>query len=688
MTLTPATLGEAPGGRAPGAPYAPYYDDFYGEPGGIWARARDVFLRGNGLPGRWQRRDRFVILEAGFGLGQNFLATWLAWRDDPARCDELIFISVEQHPLQAVDLAAAHAGQTGPAAELAARLQAAWPPLTPGWHLLDFDEACLPAGDSGRRPRVRLMLGLGDVSRLLPGLLAQADAFYLDGFAPDRNPAMWDERLLTRLNRLAAPEATLACWTHTPAIRDALAAAGFEVAITPGPGCCRDALSGHHAPRHVPRPPAGGLWHAPAPRHRHAVVVGAGLAGASAALALCEAGWRVTLLDRESGPAQATSGNPGGLFHSIVHGEDGVHARAHRAAVLALWQKAGDWLESGQVRGQPDGLLRLDPKTDEATARATLRRLGLPKDHVTWLTAEEAAHRCGVRVASGGWWFAQAGWLHPAGLAQAMLEAAAAGFPGALTVKFGAEAAALRRDEATGEWLAMSATGAALAQAPTLVLANALGAPTLLGTLPDELAVAVPPMSAVRGQITALALSAGLPRVPIAGSGYALALDEHTLLCGATSQHHDADPAVRGADHRHNLQQARRLGLSGLPSEEDGVDGLDGRVGWRAVTPDRLPVVGALPWAPARLADVPHLRADQVRQIPRQRDNAGGLYVMTGLGSRGIAWSVLAGRLLAHWVTGAPCPVEADLRDALDPARFLARAARGTGERQAPDGSS
>lgn len=688
MTLTPATLGEAPGGRAPGAPYAPHYDDFYGEPGDTWARARDVFLHGNGLPGRWQQRDRFVILEAGFGLGQSFLATWLAWRNDPARCDELIFVSVEQHPLQMADLAAAHSGQTGPAAELAARLQAAWPPLTPGWHLLDFDEAALPAGGSGRRPHVRLMLGLGDVNRLLPTLLAQADAFYLDGFAPDRNPAMWDEHLLTRLNRLAAPEATLACWTHTPAIRSALAAAGFEMAITPGAGWGGEALCGRHAPRHVPAPPAGGLWHAPPAQHRHAVVVGAGLAGASAALALCEAGWRVTLLDRESGAARATSGNPGGLFHSIVHGEDGVHARAHRAAVLALWQKAGNWLSNGRVRGQPHGLLRLDPKTDEATARATLRRLGLPKDHVTWLAADEAAQRCGVPVPCGGWWFAQAGWLHPAGLAEAMLASAAACFPGALTVQFGAEAAALERNDDTGQWLAMSASGATLAQAPTLVLANALGAPTLLGTLRDELAVAVPPLSAVRGQITALPHPAGLPQAPIAGSGYALALDTQTLLCGATSQHHDADPAVREADHHHNLQQARRLGLSGLPSEEDGVDGLYGRVGWRAVTPDRLPVVGALPWAPARLAHVPHLRADQVRQIPRQRDDTGGLYVITGLGSRGIAWSVLAGRLLAHWVTGAPCPVEADLRDALDPARFVARSARGATARQTPDSSS
>ena len=671
MTLAPAPL-DAP----PGQP----------EPGSLWARAHGVFLRGSDLPDRWRTRDRFVILEADFGAGHNFLATWLAWRDDPARCDELVFISVTRHPLPRAALAAAHAGLRGPAAECAARLQAAWPTQTPGWHGADFDEADLPAGHSGRRPRVRLMFGLGEIGRLFPGLMARADAFYLNGFAPQATTE--DEGLLSRLNRLTAPGATVAGPGPTPGVWRALEAAGFRLTLTPATSDREAVLSGHHAPRHVAPAPAGGHWPGPDAAHRQAVVIGAGLAGASAALALCEAGWRVTLLDREPGPARATSGNPGGLFHSIVHGEDGVHARAHRAAVLALWQKAGPWLAGGRVRGQPAGLLRLDPKADGAAAQATLARLGLPADHVTWLSADRAAERVGVPVPSGGWWFAQAGWLHPAGLAEAMLEAAAACFPGALTRRFGAEAAALQHDDATGRWQAVSATGELLAQAPSLVLANALGAPGLLRTLPEALAVAPPPLSAVRGQITALPQAGGLPRAPIAGSGYALALDAQTLLCGATSQHHDDDAAVREADHRHNLTQARRLGLAGLPSGDDLPNGLQGRVGWRAVTPDRLPLVGALPLAAERLAHVPHLRADQVRQIPRQRDTRGGLYLLTGLGSRGIAWSVLAGQLLSHWVTGAPCPVEVDLRDALDPARFVARTARGAGARQAPDGNA
>ena len=106
-------------------------------------------------------------------------------------------------------------------------------------------------------------------------------------------------------------------------------------------------------------------------------------------------------------------------------------------------------------------------------------------------------------------------------------------------------------------------------------------------------------------------------------------------------------------------------------------EGLSGRTAWRATTPDRLPLIGALPLSLERLQALPTTgrpqRLDQVRLIPRQRTERGGLYALTGLGSRGITWSCLAADLLAHWVTGSPCPVEADLRDALDPARFLVR---------------
>ena len=699
MTICLAELGESPRGHGPHVPYAPRYDDLYHSEFGAWAQAREVFLQGSDLPSRWQgpagrRRQRFVILETGFGLGNNFLATWAAWRADPQRCEHLVFISIEKHPLSREDMCAMHArhGQVDGEAEgvdLSHRLIKAWPPLTPGLHTLAFDDGDLADAPTEHSVpfHVTLLLALGDVKEMIPALMASVDAFYLDGFSPSRNPDMWDPHWISRLNRLAAPGATAATWTVARPVRDALTQAGFVVTRAEGFGSKRDRIQARHAPRFQASPPAGGLWPSPdlglAPSDAdrpHAVVIGSGLAGAAAAWALCREGWLVTVLDQHQAPAQEASGNPGGLFHSIVHGEDGIHARAHRAAALQTAALASGWIKAGRVAGQCEGLLRLDDSMNAEEAHDVLQKLNLPADHVTWLDQAAAQAWSGADVPSGGWWFQQGGWLAPRDFVHALL--ADAQSTGRLTWLGGAEVESI--DQASsGLWQAMAHDGHVMAQGQSLVLANAHGCHRLLASLPEALAVASKPMGRVRGQISRLApevqhAPSTLAR-PVAGNGYALPLGGGVVLCGATSHHHDEDTRVRDADHAHNLGQAQRLGVWGPPHQARSADeplpeGIQGRVGWRATTPDRLPLVGALPLPLSALHELPKpVRLEQPRLIPRRRDLQGGLFILSGLGSRGITWSVLAGRLLAHWVTGSPCPVEADLRDAMDPARWLSR---------------
>ena len=153
-----------------GTPRSPDYGDVYHARAGAWAQAEHVFLRGNGLPQRWQGRRRFTVLETGFGLGNNFLATWQAWRLSPQRPERLDFISVEKHPLRRDDLARAHRGRHSPEAQpLVDALLAAWPPLTPDIHTLLFDGG-----------RVRLLLVFADIADAVPELVAGVDAFFLE----------------------------------------------------------------------------------------------------------------------------------------------------------------------------------------------------------------------------------------------------------------------------------------------------------------------------------------------------------------------------------------------------------------------------------------------------------------------------------------------------------------------------
>lgn len=609
-----------------GVPRAPDFGDVYHPRVGALEQARHVFLAGNGLPQRWAGRERFVVLETGFGLGNNFLAFRGAWQQDPQRCRQLVFVSIEKHPPTREDLARAHAGSPLPA--LARELIAAWPPLTPNLHLLDFDGG-----------QVRLLLALGEVRTLLGELALQADAFCLDGFAPARNPAMWDERLLRALGRHAAPGASAATWSVARAVQDGLRAGGFEVQERPGIGGKREISVAHL------RPQARRAVATPA-RRRDAVVVGAGLAGAAVARALADEGWAVTVLDRRSAPAQETSGNPGGLFHGTLHADDGPHARLLRAAALHLQRVVAPLIAGGTLPGQLQGLLRLETRPLPAM-QALLEAQRLPPGWVQALDQAAAEARAGVPLPANAWCFSGGGWLAPAALVQHWLQ----GLP------FVGDAAVHALRSTADGWQLLADDGRPLHEAGAVVLANAGDAARLLG--------ADWPLQRLRGQVSGWQ-GGGVPlRLPVAGGGYALPLPGGGLLCGASQQEDDDDGALRDADTQENLAKLQRLtGLQPPPGAA-----LFGRVGWRIAAEDRLPIAGPVP------AATPGPRRDQARLWPR----VPGLFVCTALGGRGITLAPLLGRLLAAQVAGAPLPLEQDLVDAVDPARWWVRAARRAG---------
>ncbi len=595
--------------------------------------ASELLLTGNELPQRWRQRERFVILETGFGLGTRFLATWQAWRDDPSRCERLVFISVEQNPLTAKALQRAHANS--PAADLASQLIAAWPPLTHNLHSLHFD-----------RGQVQLLLALGDLGAWLPELVARVDAFYLDDEVHARNLPLWQPRVFKAFARLAAPEATLATRTAAIEVRDGLRAAGFELREAPG-----DTTLARYAPGFTPRQAPSRI--ALACRERRALIVGAGLAGCASAWALAEQGWRSTVFDRQARPAQETSGNPGGLFHGIVNAQDGTHARFNRAAALQAQHVVAD------AGGTAQGLLRLDD-ADASAMSATLGKLGLPADYVQAVTPEQASALAGLAVHQSAWFYPGGGWVEPGRLANAWMAQAAAH----TSLHGGVQVARLRRRGDT--WQLLDAHDHVIDEAEVVVLANAGDALRLLGH-------PAWPIAPVRGQISlcSKALLPTLPNLPVAGAGYLLPELNGMALFGASSQPGDMDSAVRDDDHRHNLAQLARL--IGAPVDIP-TTALQGRTGWRWVAQDKLPVIGAVP-------DL-HTHVDRPLDQPRLVPRLPGLYVFTALGSRGITWSALGARVLASLITGAPSPLEASLLDAIDPARFVSRAVRQQASRE------
>lgn len=638
----PATLEFDPNGL----PFSSTYADIYHPRIGALAQARHVFLGGNDLPQRWRGRDNFTILESGFGLGNNFLATWQAWQDDPERSTHLCYLSIEQHPLTREALG--EVVRDSSLAERAAALHAAWPPLTPDLHRLGFDDG-----------RVELLLALGDVQVWLPELVATVDAFYLDGFAPARNPRMWDAAVFKALGRLAAPGATLATWTAAQAVRAGLVTAGFDVRLGAGTGGKRDITLACFRPRFEPRTNRGAAPCRTA-TDRHALIVGGGLAGAASAWALAERGWRSTLLERGATLAAEASGNPAGLFHGTVHAQDGMHARFNRAAALAVTPAVRAALSAHGVAGALDGLLRLETRLTPDAMRTVLRDLGLPPQYVAALDADAASRHAGLRLPASAWHYPAGGWVDPAGLVRAYLERAGR----QVAVRTGVEVDAIRFD--AGRWQVLDAHGAPIDDAETLILANAGDALRLLGNPAWTL-------QQIRGQISGTT-DPPVPlrdcRIPVVGSGYLIPLPAGRCVFGATSQPGDIDASVRQSDHAENLVRLARLVDTPLDIDPDA---MSGRTAWRWSTVDRLPVIGAVPELSVLRGDRPTLpRWDRPRFVPREP----GLFVFTALGSRGIAWSALGAQVLAASVAGTAPGLAASLLDAIDPARFVSRARR------------
>ena len=607
IPLVPARLAFDVGG----VPYSEVYGDVYHSADGGPAQARHVFLAGNTLPERWRGRESFTVVETGFGLGFNFLVTCAAFLEDARAPARLHYVSAEKHPFGKRDLAAALA-RYPELPPLSSELLAAWPLALPGFHRVHL-----------ARGRITLTLLLGDAATLLPQLQARADAIYLDGFAPEKNPEMWAPAIAKELARLAVPGATFATWTVAGAVRAALAQAGFAVGKRVGFGRKREMLTGSF-PGH-----AGDA----VVRDRRVAIVGAGVAGTSCAERFAARGWTVTLIDRQGAPAREASGNPAGLLRPLLNLEDGANARLSRAALgYALRHLA---MLEGAI-WQASGVLQLARDAEQAARfERIIAEHGFPEDFAGYADAREAARIAGRAVRGPGWWMPAAGWVAPEGLCAANL----ALHGERIERRFASEAGRLAR--LNGAWRVEDARGSLIAEAPVVILANATGARGLLPGI--EL-----PLEAVRGQVSRLPDAPGRTlAVPVCGDGMVAPLPRGGFCIGATLQLDDPDPAVRIADHVENLKRADSL----LPGFTQGADaaGLTGHAAFRATTPDRLPLVGALP-------------------------GADGVHALLGLGARGLVWAPLCAELLAARLENEPLPLERDLAFAVEASRFAASA--------------
>ncbi|HWT70201.1 MAG TPA: bifunctional tRNA (5-methylaminomethyl-2-thiouridine)(34)-methyltransferase MnmD/FAD-dependent 5-carboxymethylaminomethyl-2-thiouridine(34) oxidoreductase MnmC [Pseudomonas sp.] len=645
-----------------GLPRSRVFDDVYFSNQSGLDETRYVFLEQNTLRERFAALPvggRLVIGETGFGTGLNFLCAWQLFEQHAVSGARLHFVSVEKYPLSPADLQ---------------RALALWPELKVFADQLLAQYVAIHQGfqrlvlDNGR---VTLTLLIGDALEQLPQLDAQIDAWFLDGFAPAKNPDMWTAELFAELARLSAPDATISTFTSTGWVRRLLNAAGFKMKRTPGIGHKWEILRGAFIgwPEEAPKPAVTKPWFArPTPltgAHR-ALVIGAGLAGCATAASLAARGWQVSLLERHAAPAQEASGNPQGVLylklsaHGTALSQLIVSGFGYTRRLLEQLQRGVDWDDCG--------VLQLAFNAKEAERQAQLAA-AFPEDLLHTLDQAQAEARAGIALPSGGLFYPEGGWVHPPALCQ--WQSAQSN----IELLTHHDVLELRRVD--GQWQAWEGDRL-LADAPVVVLAGA--AEIKRFSFSNEL-----PLKRIRGQITRLpqTLESQCLSTVVCAEGYVAParLGEHTLGASFDFNNDDLTPTV--AEHAGNLQMLEeispdlvaRLGANTLQPEA-----LEGRAAFRCTSPDYLPIVGPLADSLA-FADAYGVLKKDARQTPDiPCPWLDGFYVNSGHGSRGLITAPLSGELLAAWLDNEPLPLPRAVAEACHPNRFaLRRLIRGKG---------
>jgi tRNA 5-methylaminomethyl-2-thiouridine biosynthesis bifunctional protein len=637
-----------------GRPLSRAYSDVYFSLASGLAETRHVFMVQNRLEERFTAMaagERLVIGETGFGTGLNFLCAWQLFQAcaDPAA--RLHFISVEKFPLTHADLNRALL-LWPELADQANALLAQYVAVHQGFQRLVFDGG-----------RVTLTLLIGDVLEQLPLLDGPVDAWFLDGFAPAKNPDMWTPELFAELARLSLPGTSLGTFTSTGWVRRSLKAAGFKMKRVPGIGHKWEVLRGEFLgwPADTPAPAPVKPWFArptlPA-GERKALVIGAGLAGCATAASLAARGWQVSLLERHAALAQEASGNPQGVLylklsaHGTALSQLILSGFGYTRRLLEQLQRGRDWDDCGVLQ------LAFDAK--ESQRQAQLAE-AFDSELLHLLDRPAAQAQAGIALASGGLYFPEGGWVHPPALCQWQ-----AAHPGVQLLPHH-QVLDLRRVD--GQWQAWDA-GRCLASAPVVVLCGAAEVKAFAASA--EL-----PLKRIRGQITRLAETTGSASLAtvVCAEGYVAParLGEHTLGASFDFNNDDLTPTV--AEHQGNLELLAEISTD--LAERLGphtAEQLQGRAAFRCTSPDYLPIVGPLADHQAFAATYAVLAKD-ARQVPDLPCPwLDGLYVNSGHGSRGLITAPLSGELIAAWLDNEPLPLPRSVAEACHPNRFALRA--------------
>jgi len=664
-----------------GTPYSEEFNDIYFDSKSGYQQSEDIFIQGNNISNRLKRSDgHFVIAETGFGTGLNFLLTLQAYKqlqEQNPNTDfgKLSFISVEKFPLSK--------------AQLAKSLKAL-PQLSIYTDLLleqypKFDvhsNQIKEFNASFFNNQVSLKVIINDatqgLSTIKPSKTGLVDAWYLDGFSPANNPEMWSEQLFSQIGRLSKNQTSVATFTVAGFVKRRLQQIGFRVEKKSHNGDREQILTGVF--QQNPNTTKGYQLRPNIVKPQHVSIIGGGISSACAAYALTKQGIKVTLYCKDNALAQGASSNAIGALYPLLHQQDDDISLFYQQA---FWRAKELYTEvSDQGFDFPHswcGLLEVAYKESIAKRQEKFAELAnWPTELIHKIDAEQASDIASITLTNGGLFMPNAGWIAPQPLVNQMINAAKA--TGRLKVNTDVLVNKIEQvhpieDQTQKEkvhWRLITNKGNF--DASVLVVCG--GAEIIDADFIKQL-----PFTSVQGQVTSMKTNSRINTLStvICHKGYltptSSASQHQGIHCiGATFKKNSVSTIATKEDDEFNLNMLSNC-LPDLAKEinwtEQDISSRKARL--RCMTPDHMPIVGAMPDIQKHIETYPHLAKDKNWKYNQAAPVVKNLYVMMGFGARGLCSAPLAADILSADLCGIPYSVNNEMLFNLSPNRFVIR---------------
>ncbi|MCT8600709.1 bifunctional tRNA (5-methylaminomethyl-2-thiouridine)(34)-methyltransferase MnmD/FAD-dependent 5-carboxymethylaminomethyl-2-thiouridine(34) oxidoreductase MnmC [Glaesserella parasuis] len=642
-------------------PVSAQFDDIYFSTQDGLAESHYVFQEGNQLWEKWQRHTRsfFVIAETGFGTGLNFFAVaekfkaFLAeYPTSPLK--RLYFISFEKFPIKTEQLQQIH--QHYPQfANFSAQLTACWQPRQSGCQRYHFEQ-------------IYLDIWFGDLLENLPQLGDYynnlIDCWFLDGFSPDKNPEMWNETLYQQMFRLTQAGGSFATFTASSNVRRGLQAVGFEVKKRKGFGKKREMLWGekpdNQTENHIRFPY---FYQSNQTESDDVAIVGGGIASLAVALSLLERGKQVTLYCKDEQLAKNASGNLQGAIYPQLSDDDERNVRFYVHSFDYALQRFKQLAQAVTFEHDFSGVALYAYNDKTAHKLQKMAEQGWDSELYQLCSAQDLSEKIGLTVQNGGAFIAQGGWLSPVQFVQNAFT---------LLQQRGLKVV-LNHQVENPVWLAgkwqWQHQGQTFAH-QTLVLANG----HLLTDFAQSHGI---PLYPVRGQVSQIPTTEALSKLKcvVCYDGYLTPSSAQQTHCiGASHLRDNADEQFSLVEHEQNIAKLQQNLTACEWTQQLDFSGNLAKVSIRAAFRDRVPMVGAVPDFEAQKTQYANLYNQFRRREPIETANCyPNLYLVAGLGSRGLTTAFLLGELLASQICGEPLPLSQDILQGLSTNRTWIR---------------